>query len=61
MVACQSLSVETGVTFGQFRYFMQQAEEQVSMLILEARANDLLFIEEEEPPMEQKHTVPVIH
>ncbi|WP_213991978.1 YbjN domain-containing protein [Sodalis sp. dw_96] len=61
LVACQSLSIEVGITFGQFRHFMQQAEEQVSMLILEARANDLLFIEEEESPVDDKHTAPVIH
>lgn len=61
LVACQSLSTEVGITFTQFRHFIHQAEEQVSMLILEARANDLLFIEEDDPPAEQKNTVPVIH
>ncbi|MFT8090632.1 YbjN domain-containing protein, partial [Salmonella enterica subsp. enterica serovar Enteritidis] len=44
-------------------YFMQQSEEQVSMIILEARANDLLFIgetEEDEGPIVPT-SFPVIH
>ena len=53
LIVCQSLSVAVGITLEQFAHFMQQGEEQVSMVILEARANDLLFMgegEEEENP-----------
>ena len=60
LVACQSLSTEVGITFTQFRNFIHQAEEQISMLILEARANDLLLMEEDESAAEPKNTAPVI-
>ncbi|ATA21428.1 MAG: YbjN domain-containing protein [Gibbsiella quercinecans] len=48
LVVCQSLSGVVGITLEQFAHFMQQGEEQISMIILEARANDLLFMGEEE-------------
>ena len=48
LIVCQSLSVAVGITYEQFTHFMQQGEEQVSMVILEARANDLLFMGDEE-------------
>lgn len=53
LIVCQVLSIAVGVTYEQFAHFMQQGEEQISMLILEARANDLLFMgdEEETPPV----------
>ncbi|CQD34599.1 YbjN domain-containing protein [Yersinia mollaretii] len=63
LIVCQSLTVEVGVTLAQFGYFMQQCEEQISMIILEARANDLLFIgtgEEDEAP-QTATAYPVIH
>lgn len=47
-IVCQSFSAAQGITQAQFNYFMQQGEEQLSMVMLEAKANDLLFIEEEE-------------
>lgn len=47
LVACQALVSTVGVTLGQFSHFMQQAEEQISMLIIEARTNDLLFMGKE--------------
>ncbi|PLR37254.1 YbjN domain-containing protein [Chimaeribacter californicus] len=58
LIVCQSLSVMVGVTLEQFSSFMQQSEEQISMIILEARANDLLFLGEEDdnaPPVEILH------
>ncbi|KML66617.1 YbjN domain-containing protein [Pectobacterium peruviense] len=48
LIVCQSFSVSAGMTLEQFRHFMQQSEEQISMVILEAGANNLLFIGEEE-------------
>ncbi|OSM97143.1 MULTISPECIES: YbjN domain-containing protein [Lonsdalea] len=48
LIACQTFSAGAGMSLEQFRYFMQQAEEQTSMVILEAGANNLLFIGDEE-------------
>lgn len=48
LVVCQSLSVIPGVTFEQFEYFVRQSEEQISMVILEAGAHQLLFNAEED-------------
>lgn len=48
LVVCQSLSASVGVTYEQFAAFMQQSEEQVSMVILEAFAQQLLFQADEE-------------
>lgn len=48
LIVCQTLSVAAGVTLEQFRHFMQQSEEQISMVILEASANNMLFLGEEE-------------
>lgn len=54
LVVCQSLSAAVGVTFDQFAAFVQQSEEQVSMVILEAFAHQLLYkAEEEEQPPEE--------
>lgn len=52
LVVCQSLSAAVGVTFEQFAAFIQQSEEQVSMVILEASAHQLLYKPEddEQPP-----------
>lgn len=48
LVVCQTLSSGAGVTLEQFAWFMRQSEEQISMVILEARAHQLLFVPEEE-------------
>ena len=48
LVVCQSLSVMPGVTFEQFECFVRQSEEQISMVILEAGAHQLLFNAEED-------------
>jgi Putative bacterial sensory transduction regulator. len=53
LVVCQYLSAAVGVTYEQFAAFMRQSEEQVSMVILEAFAQELLFKateEDEQPP-----------
>src|SRR5476649_1301784 len=55
LIVCQALSIAVGVTQSQFRHFIHQAEEQISMLILEARANDLLFMEEDDSADEPKN------
>ncbi|MFI0489102.1 MAG: YbjN domain-containing protein [Yersinia sp. (in: enterobacteria)] len=63
LIVCQSLTIEVGVTFAQFKYFMAQCEEQISMIILEAKANDLLFIsgsDDDESP-QTATAYPVIH
>lgn len=48
LVVCQSLNVSVGITHEQFTAFIKQSEEQISMVILEASANQLLFVPEDE-------------
>ena len=48
LVVCQSLPAMVGITFEQFAAFIQQSEEQISMVILEAAANQLLYTTQEE-------------
>lgn len=48
LVVCQALPASVGVTREQFAAFMKQSEEQVSMVILEASANQLLYNSEDE-------------
>lgn len=52
LVVCQSFSASVGLTFPQFAAFIQQSEEQISMVMLEASAHHLLYNAEEgaEPP-----------
>lgn len=50
LVVCQSLFAAPGITFKQFSWFMRQSEEQISMVILEASAHQMLFTSEEEDP-----------
>lgn len=50
LVVCQSLFAAPGVNFKQFSWFMRQSEEQISMVILEASAHQMLFTSEEEEP-----------
>ncbi|AEW44661.1 hypothetical protein SCc_526 [Serratia symbiotica str. 'Cinara cedri'] len=61
LIVCQSLSIAVGVTLKQFTHFMQQSEEQISLVILEARANDLLFIDDEEENSSSIECQPVLH
>ncbi len=48
LVVCQALPVGAGVTLEQFAWFFRQSEEQVSMVILEAGSNQLLYKAEEQ-------------
>ena len=48
LVVCQTSSSGAGVTLEQFAWFMRQSEDQISMVILEARAHQMLFVPEEE-------------
>ncbi|WP_315711061.1 YbjN domain-containing protein [Brenneria uluponensis] len=48
LIVCQTFSAGAGITLEQFRHFMQQAEQQTSMVILEAGANNLLFLNDDE-------------
>ena len=43
LVVCQALSIAQGITYEQFAWFVRQSEEQISMVILEANAHQLLF------------------
>lgn len=61
LIVCQSLSIAVGVTLEQFTHFMQQGEEQISMVILEARENDLLYISDEEESSSGVECQPVLH
>ena len=57
LVVCQALSVGVGITVEQFGWFFRQSEEQISMVILEAAANQVLFKAEEEeyPAQDVQH------
>lgn len=60
LIVCQCLSVSAGLTFGQFSAFMKQSEEQISMVIMEAFANDLLMVgddEDERPAVITGHSL----
>nr|WP_318382206.1 YbjN domain-containing protein [uncultured Enterobacter sp.] len=48
LVVCQSFFAGPGVAFNQFAAFMQQSEEQISMVMLEACAHQLLYATESE-------------
>ncbi|MGK9172655.1 YbjN domain-containing protein [Yokenella regensburgei] len=61
LVVCQTLSVAAGVTTQQFAWFMQQSEEQISMVILEARAHQLLYVPEEDDKSGGDETLNFLH
>lgn len=62
LIVCQALSIAVGVTQAQFANFLQQAEEQMSMIILEAHANDMLFMgDEEEGEPVIVPSIPLLH
>ncbi|PKH24319.1 YbjN domain-containing protein [Enterobacterales bacterium CwR94] len=48
LIVCQSISVSAGLTYGQFSHFMKQSEEQISMIVMEAFANNLLMLGEDD-------------
>lgn len=57
LVVCQSLGAGAGLAFDQFAWFMRQSEEQISMVIMEASAHQLLLApgEEESAAVEDAH------
>ncbi|MGP3593156.1 YbjN domain-containing protein [Vagococcus sp. WN89Y] len=57
LVVCQSFAAGAGLSFNQFAWFMRQSEEQISMVILEASAHQLLISpgEEEQAIVEEAH------
>lgn len=61
LVVCQALSVQVGVTREQFEWFFRQSEEQISMVILEAGANQLLYKSEDEEPVREEPVVHFLH
>lgn len=48
LVLCQSLSIGSGITAEQFNHFLQEAEEQTSLLILEAQSKDWLLNDDDD-------------
>ncbi|NDJ58324.1 YbjN domain-containing protein [Enterobacteriaceae bacterium 4M9] len=48
LVVCQSFSVGAGITSEQFTWFIRQSEEQISMVILEAGAHQMLYTAEDD-------------
>ena len=59
IILCQSLSIGQGLAFAQFSFFMQQSEEQLSMIIMELAANHLLVTAESNLP--QLSAQPLLH
>lgn len=57
LVVCQSIGTGAGLAFDQFAWFMRQSEEQISMVIMEASAHQLLMTPGEEEPaaVEEAH------
>lgn len=60
LVVCQTLSVAAGVSFEQFAWFIRQSEEQISMVILEACAHQLLWSPDEDETSKNELT-PFLH
>lgn len=61
MVICQSLSVTAGITLEQFRLLLQEGEEQTSQIIMEARANELLTISDNDTDEDIQFISPSTH
>lgn len=61
LIVCQSVSVAAGMMLEQFRHFMQQSEEQISMVILEACANNMLFLGDDEDGSSERAVSPSLH
>jgi hypothetical protein len=61
LVVCQTLSTGAGVNRAQFSWFMQQSEQQISMVILEAGAHHLLYSGEEEEQLLNLPQTPLLH
>ncbi|URQ62009.1 YbjN domain-containing protein [Pantoea alhagi] len=63
LIVCQSLMTNAGITYGQFVHFLRQSEEQISMVIMEAFANNLLINgeAEEDDLVVPGSRLPVLH
>lgn len=61
MVICQSLSVAAGITLEQFRLLLQEGEEQTTQIIMEARANELLTVSDNDTDEDIHLISPVTH
>lgn len=61
LIVCQSLCIAAGITAGQFAHFMKQSEEQISMVVMEAFANHLLVLNEEEDRVERVFPHSTLH
>lgn len=61
LIVCQSLCIAAGLTHGQFVHFMKQSEEQISMVVLEAFANQILILDEDEDRTESFSSSSVLH
>ena len=61
LIVCQSVSVNAGLTCNQFIHFMKQSEEQISMIVMEAAANNLLMPAEDEECVAPVMSYPHLH
>ncbi|MBP9643152.1 YbjN domain-containing protein [Budvicia aquatica] len=62
MVICQSLSVTAGITIEQFSLLLEEGEAQTTQIIMEARANELLTVSDNDEGEEDIQVIsPVIH
>lgn len=61
MVICQSLSVAAGITLEQFQLLLQEGEEQTTQIIMEARANELLTVSDNDTDEDIQPISPVTH
>ncbi|WP_159567569.1 YbjN domain-containing protein [Budvicia diplopodorum] len=61
MVICQSISVSAGITLEQFSLLLQEGEEQTTQIIMEAKANDLLTVSDNDGEEDIQVIAPVAH
>lgn len=61
LVVCQALAVAPGITREQFTWFLRQSEEQISMVIMEACAQQLLYNGEEDDRASNVMQTPFLH
>ncbi|XTZ37094.1 YbjN domain-containing protein [Salmonella enterica] len=61
LVVSQSVDVGAGITVDQFSWFMRKSEEQISMVILEAGAHQVLFAAGEEDKLADDDSANFLH
>ncbi|WP_226569436.1 YbjN domain-containing protein [Mangrovibacter yixingensis] len=61
LVVCQALPVAVGISHEQFTHFLRQSEEQISMVILEASAQQMLWSGEEDETSRSQATSHLLH